>query len=201
MSGNRRIWQGAAPLSVLRKAALPLGLLAVVTAAVLLFLLRPGTGQLTEGPLGSRPENPSAVGAPARLDQPDTVGVDSMYNAGPDPAVLDRLVLVSPRHIKLTGAYITLGDGGAIIGTVATFPPSASNLRRYAPDVNWAGRHKPAGTIVAPHQWAAVALGLEPTAHIGRIASIDIYYHVGANRYEWLGHVAVVLTVVPKISG
>ncbi|MGO9162758.1 MAG: hypothetical protein ACLP7J_19045 [Streptosporangiaceae bacterium] len=124
------------------------------------------------------------------------MGVDSLYNGGNAPAVIDRLILVDPRHIKLVGAYITIG--GSLVGNWETFPPPARALYRAEPGVHWAGRHKPAGTIVPPHQWALVALGLEPTAAAGRIASIDLYYHVSTAHYEWQGHVAIGLTVEPR---
>ncbi len=175
---------------------LSLGLLAVIAGVALFLVLRPGAGQLPEGPLGSRPESTGFQGDPARLGKPDTVGVDSLYNGGNAPAVIDRLILVDPRHIKLVGAYITIG--GSLVGNWETFPPPARALYREAPGVHWAGRHKPAGTIVPAHQWALVALGLEPTAAVGRIASIDLYYHVGTAHYEWQGHVAIGLTVEPR---
>ncbi|MGO9161219.1 MAG: hypothetical protein ACLP7J_10960 [Streptosporangiaceae bacterium] len=178
---------------------LSLVLLCVAAGVVLFLVLRPGAGQLPEGPLGSRPENTGFQGDPARLGKPDTVGVDSLYNGGNVPAVIDRLILVSPRHIKLVGAYITIG--GSLVGNWETFPPPTRALYRSEPGVHWAGRHRPAGTIVPGHQWALVALGLEPTAATGHIASIDIFYHVGTTRYEWHGHVAIGLTVEPKPTG
>src|SRR5262245_41584670 len=81
-------------------------------AALALVLLGPaacGQGQLPQGPLGSQPENHVTVGQPVLRGGADTIGFDGFYNGGNRPAVIDRLVIVSPRHIRLIGAYITLG--------------------------------------------------------------------------------------------
>jgi hypothetical protein len=155
-------------------------------------------GQLAEGPLGKMPENNIVAGQPVVQGIADTIGLDSLFNGGPAPAVIDRLVLVSPRHIKLLGAYVTIGG---IVGDWPTFPPSfphsASGRHndRYAIEA-WAHRHKPAGAIIPPHQWAGIALGLEATSAQGSIAAIDLFYHVGSAHYEWHGHVKIVLTLV-----
>lgn len=172
---------------------LSLRLLAVITAAVLLPACAPG--QLTEGPLGKVPENHDVAGQPVRLGGADTIGLDAMFNGGSAPAVIERLVLVSPSHIKLIGAYVTIGG---IVGNWATFPPSASGLRDVTSAAQaWARRHEPAGAIIPPHQWAGIALGLAPTsAAKARIAGIDVFYHVGSAHYEWHGHLRIVLTVV-----
>src|SRR5690349_15514267 len=94
--------------------------LAVLTL-LLAVLTGCGPGQLPQGPLGSQPENHDTVGQPVLRGGADTIGFDGFYNGGTKPAVIDRLVIVSPRHIKLTGAYITLGGP---IGNWPTFPPS-----------------------------------------------------------------------------
>jgi hypothetical protein len=164
-----------------------------MAAVVLLSACAPG--QLQEGPLGKVPENHDVAGQPVRLGGADTIGLDAIFNSGSAPAVIDRLVLVSPRHIKLIGAYVTIGG---IVGDWPTFPPSAIGLREVAPAARvWAGRQKPAGAIIPPHQWAGIALGLAPTSTAkARIAGIDVFYHVGSTYYEWHGHVQIVLTVV-----
>jgi hypothetical protein len=183
----------AAPLSATRKAVLSLRWLAVITAVVLLSACAPG--ELPEGPLGKVQENHDVAGQPVQLGGADTIGLDAIFNSGSVSAVIDRLVLVSPRHIQLIGAYVTIGG---IVGDWPTFPPSATGLRDVAPAAQaWARRHKPAGAIIPPHQWAGIALGLAPTsAAKARIAGIDVFYHVGSAHYEWHGHVQIVLTVV-----
>ena len=131
------------------------------------------------------------VGQPVREGGADT-------NSGSTPAVIDRLVIRSARHIKLIGAYVTIGG---VVGNWPTFPPSfpgsASGRRenRYAIRA-WANRQKPAGAIIPPHQLAGVALGLAATSAHGSIAGIDLFYHVGSSHYEWQGHVRIVLTLV-----
>jgi hypothetical protein len=121
-----------------------------------------GFGQpgLPEGPLGARPENHVVVSQPVRQGGADTIGFDVMFNDGSGPAVVDGLVLASPRHIKLIGAYLTIGGP---VGNWPTFPPSFPSGRRARYDNRyvigaWANRHKPAGTIIPPHTWAGVAL-------------------------------------------
>jgi len=174
-------------------------LLAAMAGAVLSGCTRPG--QLAEGPLGKVPENHVVAGQPVRQGMADTIGLDATYNGGPAPAVIDRLVLVSPRHIKLIGAYVTIGG---IVGDWPTFPPSIPSARSDPGLVHairaWAHRHKPAGAVIPPHQWAGIALGLEATSAHGSIAGIDLFYHVGSAYYEWRGHVRIVLTLVRRTS-
>src|SRR5262252_3480408 len=81
----------------------------VVLVLLLAVLTGCGQGQLPQGPLGSQPENHDTVGQPVLRGGADTIGFDGFYNGGTKPAVIDRLVIVSPRHVRLIGAYITLG--------------------------------------------------------------------------------------------
>jgi len=167
-------------------------------ALLLAVLTGCGQGKLPQGPLGSQPENHDTVGQPVQRGGADTIGFDGFYNGGNKPAVIDRLVIVSPRHIKLTGAYITLGGP---IGNWPTFPPSfptsprARHDNRYA-IWRWARRHAPAGAVIPPHQQAGIALGLAATAAHGSLARTDLYYHVGDAHYEWRGNIRIVLTSV-----
>ena len=73
---------------------------------------------LPEGPLGDTPENPTVVSQPVLHGGPDTIGFDAVTNSGSAPAVIDRVVIRSPRHIKLIGAYVTVGG---IVGDWTTF--------------------------------------------------------------------------------
>jgi hypothetical protein len=82
---------------------------ALILAALLAGCTQSSLAQLPVGPLGSRPENHDTVGTPARRGQSATVGQDGLFNGGAKPAVIDRLVIVSPRHIRLVGAYVTIG--------------------------------------------------------------------------------------------
>jgi hypothetical protein len=170
----------------------------VLALAVAAVLAGCGQGRLPEGPLGARPENHDVVGEPVREGGAATIGFDGFFNGGPAPAVIDRLVIVSPRHIKLVGAYVTLGGP---VGNWPTFPPSfptsASGWHdnRYSV-ARWARRHIPAGAVIPPHQWAGITLGLHATAAHGSIAATDLYYHVGSAHYEWHGHIRMVLTSV-----
>ncbi len=127
----------------------------------------------------------------------DTIGFDAVYNSGSQPAVIDQLVIRSPRHIKLIGAYVTLGG---VIGDWTTYPPvipsSQADAFRF-----WANRHEPAGAVIPPHTWAGVALGLAATGAHGSLAGIDLFYHVGQAHYEWHGHIRIVLTSVARIPG
>lgn len=119
-----------------------------------------------------------------------------MFNSGSRPAVIDRLVIVSPRHIKLVGAYVTLGG---VVGNWLTFPAAIPAQGDPASAV-WAMRHVAKGAVIPPHSWAGLALGLAVTAAHGSIASTDLFYHVGNVHYEWKGHVRIVLTLIPRRS-
>jgi len=170
----------------------------VLLAPVLLaVLVGCGHGRLSEGPLGG-PENYTVVGQPVREGGADTISDEEVFNSGRAPAVIDRLVVVSPRHIKLIGAYVTIGG---IVGNWVTFPPSFPRSARGRRENRgliraWANRHKLAGATIPPHQSAGIALGLEATAAHGSIARIDLYYHVGRTQYEWTGRMRIVLTSV-----
>jgi hypothetical protein len=200
LTPDRRTRRVPAPLSPSRAAVLARGLLALITLAVVSSC---GSGQLPEGPLGKNPENHDTVGQPVRRGGADTIGFDAVFNGGSAPAVIDRLVIRSPRHIKLIGAYVTIGGP---VGNWATFPPSfprsASGRRENRYSISrWAHRHKPAGAVIPPHQWAGIALGLAATGAHGSIAGIDLFYHVGDAHYEWHGHIRIVLTSVARIPG
>ena len=165
-------------------------------ALLLAVLTGCGQGKLPQGPLGSQPENHDTVGQPVRRGGADTIGFDGFYNGGTKPAVIDRVVMVSPRHIKLIGAYVTIGG---IIGNWTGFPPSFRiSARRYDRGAIrlWARRHRAVGAVIPPHQQAGLALGLSATAAHGSLASTDVYYHVGNTHYEWRGSVRIVLTSV-----
>src|SRR5215467_2297421 len=133
-----------------------------VLALLLAVLTGCGQAQLPQGPLGSWPENHDTVGQPVLRGGADTIGFDGFYNGGTKPAVIDRLVIVSPRHVRLIGAYITLGG---IVGNWLTFPPvfptspKGRHEDRYFIS-RWARRHFPAGAVIPPHQQARIALGL-----------------------------------------
>jgi hypothetical protein len=169
-----------------------------VLALLLAVLTGCGQGQLPQGPLGSQPENHDTVGQPVQRGGADTIGFDGFYNGGTKPAVIDRVVIVSPRHINLIGAYVTIGGP---IGNWTTFPPSfptsakGRHDNRYA-IWRWARRHRAAGAVIPPHQQAGLALGLSATAAHGSLARTDVYYHVGNTHYEWRGSVRIVLTSV-----
>jgi hypothetical protein len=177
-----------APLSKSRAAALALGLLALIAAAVISGC---GSG-LPEGPLGDKPENTIKIGQPVRQGGADTIGFDAVFNSGSAPAVIDRLVIRSPRQIKFIGAQVTIGGP---VGDWVTYPPvipsSEGDAFRW-----WANRHEPAGAVIPPHKWAGIALGLAVTGAKGSIAGINLYYHVGRAHYEWRGNIRIVLTSV-----
>jgi hypothetical protein len=93
------------------------------------------------------PENHVVAGEPVVWGISDTMSVDALFKGGPAPAVIDRLVLVSPRHIRLTGAYVTIGGP---VGNWPTFRPSFPQSASGRHDnrfviKRWAIRHKPAG--------------------------------------------------------
>jgi hypothetical protein len=185
---DRRTKPVPAPLPKPRAAVLALGLLALITATVV-----SGCGSdLAAGPLGVKPENHTKIGQPVRQGGADTIGFDAVFNSGSAPAVIDRLVIRSPHHIKLIGAQVTIGGP---VGDWASYPPvipsSAGDAFRW-----WANRHEPAGAVIPPHKWAGIALGFAVTGAKGGIEGINLLYHVGSAHYEWHGHIRIVLTSV-----
>ena len=175
-------------------------MLAAVLAPALLVLVLPallagcGQGQLPPGPI--QPENHVVIGQPVLRTGAITIGADALYNGGAKPAVIDRVVIVSPRHIKLLGAYVVIGT---VIGNFEGFPPSFSISKgrydRYAMRM-WATRHLAVGAVIPPHKLGGLSLGLSVTAAHGSLAHTDVYYHVGSTHYEWRGTVRIVLTSV-----
>jgi hypothetical protein len=164
-------------------------LLALIAAA---FISGCGLGQPPEGPLGVDPENTIKLSQPVVHGGADTIGFDAVTNSGSVPAVIDRLVIRSPRHIKLIGAYVTIGGP---IGDWTTYPPvigpKEGDAFRW-----WSNRHKPAGAVIPPGKLAGIALGLKVTSAKGSVAGINLFYHVGQAHYEWHGHIRIVLTSV-----
>jgi hypothetical protein len=160
----------------------------VITAAVVVGC---GSG-LPEGPLGDRPENPTLVGQPVIRGGADTIGFDAVFNTGSAPVFIDRVVIRSPHHIKLIGAYVTMGG---IIGDWVTFPPVIGSNQGDA-FAAWTNRHEPAGAVIPPGKWAGIALGLKVTSAKGSMAGINLFYHVGRAHYEWHGHIRIALTSV-----
>jgi hypothetical protein len=151
-----------------------------------------GQGQLPAGPL--QPENHVVVGQPVRRGGAITIGFDALYNKGTHPAVIDRVVIVSPRHIRLLGAYITPGTD---LGSWESFPP-AIPAHGDPKSAAWAASRKAAGAVIPPHSLGGLALGLVVTdsaAH-GSLARTDVYYHVDNTHYEWRGSQRIVLTSV-----
>ena len=187
----RRTRRVPAPLSKSRTAALALGLLAMITAVI------SGCSSLSEGPFGVDPENQILVGQPVLIGGADTIGFDAVTNNGSYPAVIDRLVIRSPRHIKLVGAYVTIGGP---IGDWPKYPPVIGSDQGDA-FTWWANRHEPAGAVIPPGKLAGIALGLKATGAKGSIAGINLFYHVGRANYEWHGHIRIVPTSVTHIPG
>jgi hypothetical protein len=163
--------------------------LAVLTL-LLAVLTGCGQGQLPVGPL--QPENHVIVGQPVLRGGAITIGFDALYNKGAKPAVIDRVVIVSPRHIKLLGAYMVIGG---VIGNWESFPP-AIPAHGNPKSRLWAARHRAVGAVIPPHKLGGLALGLAATAAHGSLAHTDVYYHVGNTHYEWRGTVRIVLTSV-----
>jgi len=178
----------SAPLSKSRATALALALLALITAAVVSGC---GSG-LLEGPLGVHPENHIVISQPVLNGGADTIGFDDVTNSRSAPAVIDRLVIRSPRHINLIGAYVTIGGP---IGDWTTYPPEIGPKEGDAFRW-WSTRHEPAGAVIPPGKLAGIALGLKATSAKGSIAGINLFYHVGQTHYEWHGHIRIVLTSV-----
>ena len=57
------------------------------------------------GPLGP-PGNYDTNCLPGKPFQAVTEGNQGVTNGGPDAIILDRMLLISPRHLRLTGAYV-----------------------------------------------------------------------------------------------
>jgi hypothetical protein len=168
---------------------------APMLALVLVALAACGQGRLPAGPL--QPEkNHIVIGQPVLRTGAITIAADALYNGGAKQAVIDRVVIVSPRHIKLLGAYVVIGT---VIGNFEGFPPSFSISKgrydRYAMRM-WATRHLAVGAVIPPHKLGGLSLGLSVTAAQGSLAHTDVYYHVGSTHYEWRGSVRIVLTSV-----
>src|SRR5438067_2447269 len=110
------------------------------------------------GPLGY-PDgaNQSGLCQPDLHGQPETVATDDIRNNGHHTVVIDRLVLVRPRHLALVGSYIVPGQFA--VGQWASFPPPARQLDM---GVQWASRHVTTGALVLPGHWINPVIGLKP---------------------------------------
>lgn len=161
--------------------------------AALAAVLATACAALAQGPLGPT-ENVSTACVPARVGQARTDNMDGVKNTGRETAVIDRIALAPPRHIKITGAYVIPGEHW--IGWAATFPPTASSIPA---NVDWSGRHTAAGARVPPGKWAGFVVGLAPVSHAtASTAGLIVFYHVGRAQYEWRSRVRIVLKVRPR---
>lgn len=167
------------------RTRLPLGLLlgvlaAAVLAAVLVVVVRSSGSVLTIGPLGPPGNHDSNCLPGGPKVRVDTEGNQNVTNSGHDTIVVDRLVLASPRHLKLTGAYLVPGQG--LVGTWPSFPPPAGKVDRY---VQWNRRERPAGARIPPGQTVNLVFGVEQTTNgPGSTAGIEVLYHDGGTRHS-----------------
>jgi len=185
----RQIVGDAVVTAMSRPARLTRWLIVAALAAVLFT----ACASLVQGPLGPTENDSTACVPAAGVGQALTIGIDSAKNTGGTTLVIDRIALASPRHIRLTGAYVVPGEN--LVGEEATFPPPASEIPA---NVQWSRRHKPAGARLSPGQWSGFVVGLAPVSRAtASTAGLVVFYHVGSAQYEWRSHVRIVIKVPP----
>ncbi len=170
-----------------------LGLIPVAAAAaILVYILIPGTAPAGSGPLGP-PGNLATACLPASPGQADTEGLQNPTNSSHDTLVIDRVALASPQNITLVGAYIVPGTG--LVGAWRGFPPPAGQLAKDVALTKW---RPAAGARVLPGETIDVVAGLAPTSHAtASTAGIEVFYHDGSTHYELVFNLRVIIKVAP----
>lgn len=157
----------------------PLSLAVVALATALACCLGGcGGGLATDGPLGGGAFGSISGGndcAPAHVGQPETFGDERFTNHGHATVVLDRVILLHPRHERLIGSYAV--PGIYLTGQVP-WPPS------WGVPPTWKDRQPVHGFRLAPGRSFNMALGVTATT-TGMASSqgMVIYYHDPAGSY------------------
>jgi hypothetical protein len=187
---RRRSLVAAAAATVLGAAA--------VLAVVLLF---GDDGRRTDGPLRG-PEIAQGSGFPRDPGEPVGFAGITLYNAGREPAVLERVVPVDPEEgIRLVGSLAAPEPEGASAEAYPGFPPRPEDFpAAVVPFPNLAPLD---GYVVPPQpgvdrEEAArtqLYVGLASSAPAGRLTlqSFRVLYHVGDDKFELLVPYAVAI--------
>jgi hypothetical protein len=155
---------------------------AVIGAAILCCC---GSGDLPAGPF-AEPRTPSIQCQPLAGHKVTTFGDEEVTNHGHATAVIDRVAFTDPKGLVLLRAWAvpTTSD---IAGMSWGFPPPPYHLVGW----QWNHRHLAAGARVplAVGEYdrtnLLMVVRLAPGVNKGTAAAIDIWYHVGPNRYHF----------------
>jgi hypothetical protein len=155
---------------------------AVLAAAVLGAC---GSGNLPAGPFADA-RIPSIQCQPLAGHMVTTFGDDSVRNHGHATAVIDRVAFAEPKGLVLLHAW-AVPTTGQIAGMSWGAPPPPYHLVGW----QWNHRHLAKGARVPPGTGKydrtnlLMVVRLAPGHMKGTAAGIDIWYHVGPNRYHF----------------
>jgi hypothetical protein len=157
---------------------------------------RPATTRADGGPLGPA-GNQTTLCLPVQRGHAVSDGYQFFTNISRGTLTVERLFLAKARNIKITGAFLVPIDGNDLIGTLAGFPPRASQLPS---GVEWGKRHLPAGARVLPGEQVNYVVGLASASRVttGSTAGIVLWYRdARGTQYELQSNVQVIIKVSP----
>jgi hypothetical protein len=122
------------------------------------------------------------------VSQVQTFGDQQFTNHGHATVVLDRVVLLNPRHERLIGSYAV--PGTLLIGVVP-WPPKYAGMPS-----TWRQREPVRGFRLAPGKSFNMVLGVTATGR-GRATSggMLVYYHDSAGNYVARNYFAMIIAV------
>ena len=143
-----------------------------------------GGGKLsTNGPFGNGGPNSGTNGTCARPGQVVHDGFEEFPNAG-GTATLDKVTLVSPRHLRLIAAWVVPTTGALV--DIGWGYPTATSLASAAPGVRWGLRQRIPGAVVRhTHGQEAINLVIlvKPSGNAATVNAVNLYYHAAGTHY------------------
>ncbi len=126
---------------------------------------------------------------PGSVGQPQTFGLEQFTSHGGALVVLDRVVLLHPRHERLAGSYAV--PGAELIGAPGGWPPKYAGI----PSA-WKHRQLVHGFRLPPGRTFDMVLGVAATAtgH-ARARGMLVYYHDSSGSYVAKDDVAMTIAV------
>ncbi len=161
---------------------------AVLVAAVAALGVMAGCANaVNTGPLGNGGGS-GEVTAPVCRGGVLSYGFQSFRNSGPATAVVEKVSLDSPRHLRMLAAYIVAITGYDLFGVLRGFP-SAIWARHPQQGVQWPKRQRAGGALLPPsprpaHDVYNLVLVVKPAGNSGTARAIDIWYRESGQQYH-----------------
>jgi hypothetical protein len=152
-----------------------------IAVIAVVVLLTNSCSKIGIGPLG----NGGTRGSICAAVRPGVVlsyGVTDLRNSSSSPAVIDKVSLVSARHLQMVAAWVVPITGHQDYGVWDGYPPAP-----HQSGVMWSQHTRAAGAVIQPSHGQAHAnlvQVLQPTGPVGKAQATDVFYHVRNTQYR-----------------